>query len=90
MAWLVDHVSMTYDLVVIDTPPLSVASDAVPLIGRVSGVIVVGRLEKTTRSALGALAKQLDQLDAQVLGVVVNATAVPRDTYRYYYRRVPA
>jgi succinoglycan biosynthesis transport protein ExoP len=90
MAWFLDHAAMIYDLVVIDTPPLSVASDAVPLIGRVSGVIVVGRLETTTRGAMGELCKQLTNLDAHVLGIVVNSSGVPRDTYRYYYRGVPA
>ena len=37
-----------YDLVVIDTPPTSVVSDAIPLVKEVSGVIVVARLGKTT------------------------------------------
>ena len=40
-----------YDLMVIDTPPLSAVSDAIPLISQVGGVIVVGRLGKTSRDA---------------------------------------
>ena len=40
-----------YDLVVIDTPPMTVVSDAVPLLTHVSGVIVVVRLGKSTRQA---------------------------------------
>jgi len=61
-----------YDLVVVDTPPTSVVSDAIPLIREVSGVIVVMRLGKSTRESVGHLRKQLEHLDAPILGVVVN------------------
>jgi polysaccharide biosynthesis transport protein len=61
-----------YDLVVLDTPPTSIVSDAIPLIREVSGVIVVTRLGKSTRESVSHLRSQLDNLNAPVLGVVVN------------------
>jgi polysaccharide biosynthesis transport protein len=72
-----------YELVVIDTPPTSVVSDAIPLVTQVSGVIVVSRLEKTTRDAASHLHSQLEHLDAPVLGVVVNGLDVKRGGYGY-------
>jgi succinoglycan biosynthesis transport protein ExoP len=72
-----------YELVVIDTPPTSVVSDAIPLVTQVSGVIVVSRLEKTTRDAASHLHSQLEHLDAPVLGVVVNGLDAKRGGYRY-------
>ena len=60
-----------YDIVIVDTPPLSVVSDAIPLVNKVSGVVVVVRLVKNTRNALVALKDQLIHLGAPTLGVVV-------------------
>jgi tyrosine-protein kinase len=74
-----------YELVVIDTPPTSVVSDAIPLVTQVSGVIVVSRLEKTTREAASHLHSQLEHLDAPVLGVVMNSLDVKRGAYGYGY-----
>ncbi len=74
-----------YDLVVVDTPPTSVVSDAIPLIREVSGVIVVTRLGKSTRESVAQLRKQLEHLDAPTLGVVVNAFKADRSAYGYGY-----
>jgi capsular exopolysaccharide synthesis family protein len=81
------QVARDYDLVIVDTPPASVASDAVPLITHVGGVIVVGRLAKSKQGAVSELGKRLEQIDAPTLGVVVNSVDVPRDVYHYYYAR---
>ncbi len=61
-----------YDLVVIDTPPVSVVADAIPLLKRADGVIVVVLLGTTSRDAAGHLRRQLEGLKANLLGVVVN------------------
>jgi succinoglycan biosynthesis transport protein ExoP len=74
-----------YDLLVIDTPPASVVSDAIPLVNQVGGVIVVSRLARTTREAATHLRNQLRNLDAPVLGVVVNATGSDSEAYGYGY-----
>jgi capsular exopolysaccharide synthesis family protein len=77
-----------YDLVVVDTPPTSIVSDAIPIIEQVGGVIVVGRLAKTTREGAMHLRNQLRNLDAQVLGVVVNGIGSEPggyDGYGYAY-----
>lgn len=74
-----------YDLVVVDTPPTSVVSDAIPLIREVSGVIVVTRLGKSTRESVAQLRNQLVHLNAPTLGVVVNAFKADRGSYGYGY-----
>jgi receptor protein-tyrosine kinase len=75
-----------YDLVVVDTPPTSIVSDAIPLVSEVSGVLAVCRLGKTTRESALHLASQLQRLDANVLGVVVNAVGRGRrGSYGYGY-----
>jgi tyrosine-protein kinase len=69
-----------YDLVVLDTPPMSVVPDAIPLMRHVSGVLVVMRLGRTTRDAVSLLCTQLSHVGAPVLGAVVNSIG-RQDTY---------
>lgn len=61
-----------YDLVVIDTPPTAIVSDAIPLMQKVSGVLPVLRLGHSSRLATERLRNQLQNLGARVLGVVAN------------------
>jgi capsular exopolysaccharide synthesis family protein len=81
MAAFLRKVEADYDLVVIDTPPAAIVSDAIPLIATVRGVIIVGRLGTTLRHHAHRLRQQLHNLDAPTLGVVVNS--VPDSGYGY-------
>ncbi|MFL5912041.1 MAG: polysaccharide biosynthesis tyrosine autokinase [Gaiellaceae bacterium] len=74
-----------YDLVVIDSPPTAVVSDAVPLILQVSGLIVVTRLGVSTRDEAIHLRSQLRNMRAPVLGVVVNGVSEKRSYYSFGY-----
>lgn len=85
MEELLRRLEIRYDAVFIDTPPVSVVSDAIPLMTRVGGVLVVSRLNRTSRDALGRLVNQLENLKARTLGVVVNGYASRRDGYGYGY-----
>jgi receptor protein-tyrosine kinase len=74
-----------YEFVVVDTPPTAVVPDAIPLVTQVDGVVVVGRLGKSTRESLSQLRRQLDHLDAPTLGVVVNDVTLKTAGYAYGY-----
>jgi Mrp family chromosome partitioning ATPase len=41
MESLLEQAKAKYDLIVVDTPPLTAVSDAFPLLGKVDGVIIV-------------------------------------------------
>ncbi len=73
-----------YELVVVDTPPAAVVSDAIPLITLVDGVIVVSRLGRTLRDHAHRLRQRLEHLDAPTLGIVVNS-AQEAQPYPYDY-----
>jgi capsular exopolysaccharide synthesis family protein len=78
MALLLESAQMRYDLVIVDTPPVSVVADAVPLMSQVGGVILVARLEQSTSDRAEDLREHLRRLGVRVLGVVVNCARRPR------------
>jgi succinoglycan biosynthesis transport protein ExoP len=94
MRQLLTDAERDYELVVIDTPPTAAVSDAIALTRQVRGVIVVGRLGVTTRDAIAHLRRQLENLDAPTLGVVVNSVSRGDggyyvDAYGYGYAAPP-
>jgi capsular exopolysaccharide synthesis family protein len=84
MAGIVRNVQQEYDLVVVDTPPLTVVPDAMPVIKQVTGVIVVSRVGKTTSGAANRLREQLEHVGAKTLGVVANSVPMS-GAYDYGY-----
>ena len=90
MAALLDQLQATYDLVVIDTPPVLLAADALPLMRHVAGVIAVSRLGVSTRDDAVHLRHELESFGAPTLGLVVNRVKATADTYSgYTYIREP-
>ena len=84
MDHLIEQSQRDYDLVVVDAGPTAIVADAVPLIKRVSGVIVVTRLGVTKRDAVVRLRDQLANLGASTLGLVVNGGPGRSSEYGYY------
>ncbi len=84
MAALIDDLAAEYDLVVLDAPPITMVSDVIPLSRLVSGVIVVAEPGRIERESALALRKQLESLDAPVLGVVAKKVKT-RAGYGYSY-----
>ena len=62
-----------YDVVLVDTPPLLVVADAVPLVSLVDGVLLVTRLGRTTRAASRQCRRLLAGLPGvRLLGLIAN------------------
>jgi len=72
MEALLERARSTYDLVVIDTPPLAAVSDAFPLLRKVDGVIIVGRVGRNRRDVAERLHQTLTGAGAPLLGVIAN------------------
>lgn len=77
MSSVIDQARSAYDLVVIDTPPLGAVSDAFPLLTKVDGVVIIGRIRRSRRDAAEELQKVLAGSGASLLGVIANG-AKPR------------
>jgi capsular exopolysaccharide synthesis family protein len=89
MRGVLEKLGLQYDLVVVDAPPISIVSDAIPVTKEVSGILTVSRLNMTDRQAARRLASQLDNLGACHLGVVVNSSGSDGGYGYGYYRRYP-
>ena len=86
MGSIVAELERLYDLVIIDTSPITVVPDAIPIMTRVSGVLVVIRERKSTRTGVRHLRKQLDNLGISPLGIVINGAKRSQETgYGGYY-----
>jgi polysaccharide biosynthesis transport protein len=86
MESLLEQAKSEYDLVVIDTPPLTAVSDAFPLLSKVDGVIIVGRVGKNRRDVAQRLHETLTGAGAPLLGVVANGFKQGRKgSYGYDY-----
>jgi capsular exopolysaccharide synthesis family protein len=73
------------DFVVIDCPPLNVGADASVLADWVDGVIVVVDLGGSTDRAVRNALRQLEAVQARVLGLVLNRDrSVEPSAYDYY------
>ncbi len=82
LSWAAEH----YELVVVDTPPLGVVSDAMALLRNVDGVVIVSRLGKNTHDAASFLRERLVGVHAPLLGVVANGVRARGDnSYGYGY-----
>jgi Mrp family chromosome partitioning ATPase len=57
---------------VIDTPPLTAVSDAFPLLVKVDGVVIVGRVGHSRHDAAEQLHQVLASSGAPLLGVIAN------------------
>lgn len=90
MRELLSEAEGAYDFIVVDTPPILVVADAIPLVSAVSGVVAVSGLGVSTRTAATDLAEQLERMDAATLGLVANfATNTGRSYEGYGYGRPP-
>jgi succinoglycan biosynthesis transport protein ExoP len=86
MQTLLDQAKAMYDLIIIDTPPLTAVSDAFPLLSKVDGVIIVGRVGRNRRDIAERLHETLTGAGAPLLGVVANGVkASGPGSYAYAY-----
>jgi succinoglycan biosynthesis transport protein ExoP len=86
MERLLEQAKSTYDLIVIDTPPLTAVSDAFPLLRKVDGVVIVGRVGRNRRDVAERLHETLTGAGAPLLGVIANGfKSGSRGSYGYAY-----
>jgi len=86
MIEILQSVTTLTDYVIIDSAPLLLVADAVPLASRVDGVIVVSRAGSTTTEQARQVRGMLEKIGARLVGVVMSDAKLDgRKNYRHGY-----
>jgi Mrp family chromosome partitioning ATPase len=87
MEFLLEHLQNMFDVVIIDTPPLLPASDALLVAPLVHGVVFVVKAGYMNREMVAKAVGQLDMTGTKILGVVLNDVNIKKEGYSNYYRK---
>lgn len=89
MKRLLDELANQYDVVILDSAPLLPVTDAA-ILARISiGTMVVANARRVRRNQLAEALGFLDQVDARVLGVVLNEAVKDSERYGYTPHALP-
>jgi succinoglycan biosynthesis transport protein ExoP len=91
MAILVGQWAQTYDFVIIDSPPLTVAADTTILCKMANGIVFVVRPGVADSGGVTYCKELLEQSGQNILGMVINGITPQTGNYYnyYYYRSTP-
>src|SRR5271154_2834859 len=89
LAEMVTELRKRYKFIVIDSPPIMAATDAVILSVLVDGVLLVVRSGETPKEAFTRTRDLLASVKSRMLGVVLNAVDSSSPDYYYSYRYYP-
>lgn len=84
MQQLIKDLHSDADVVIIDTPPILVVTDAAVLTSEVNDVVLVVNAKQTQRSTLVRAIEALRKIDAHLCGVIVNELSRSSRGYVYY------
>jgi len=84
MARLISGLRSVYDRVIIDTPPITAVTDSVVLSSMVDAVALVVRTNETPRQLIQNGVEQLKNVNANIIGAILNGVNAGRDSYYYY------
>jgi capsular exopolysaccharide synthesis family protein len=84
---MVQALAERFDHILIDAPPVLGFADSVILSSAVDGVMLVVTAGKTSRIALQRAKEALLQVNAKILGVVINRVNIHHGEYSDYYYR---
>jgi succinoglycan biosynthesis transport protein ExoP len=74
-----------FDYILLDSPPVLAVTDAVVLSRISSGVMLIAQAGKTTRDEIQVAARQFRDVDARILGLIMNDMDMTKKRYGYYY-----
>ena len=87
MSFLLSYLTRRFDRVVLDSPPILPASDAVILAPQTDGVVLMVKTGQMNRDMVQKAVEQLRVAQANLIGVVLNQVDVKREGYYKYYSK---
>lgn len=85
MAELLKSLEDSYDYILIDTPPVTVVTDAAAMAKFATGAVIVTRQKQTTHAAVKKAISVLEFADAKILGFILNGANINSYAYRSKY-----
>ena len=85
MTALLEKLKTKYDIIIIDSAPLQAVTDAQIISNKVDGTLLVIRAGVTKREAILQAKELLNQVNAKILGVVLNGAENNSEKHYYYY-----
>lgn len=85
MEGLLEELESRYEVVILDSPPLNVVTDAAVLGTKTDGVILIARASSTESGALRYAVEQLRNVGGGALGTVLNDVDFRKDGQYYSY-----
>ena len=85
MEMILDGLTEHFDYIVIDSPPVLAVTDPLVLATRTDGTVVVARASRTRRDQLLQTISRLQEVNANLLGIMLNYLSPKRGTNYYYY-----
>lgn len=84
---LLDELSERYDRVIFDSPPALMVADPLILSSMMDGVVLVVKSARTSSDLGRRAVRQLRDVNAPILGAVINDLDIEHRDYGYYYYR---
>ena len=84
---LLDFVKEHYDCVFIDTPPINIVTDSTLFAQKVTGYVLIVKADTTNIADVKATVSNLEQIDANILGFILNDINSDKKKYYSYYRK---
>lgn len=87
MPFLLSYLTRRFDRVVIDSPPILPASDALVIAPETDGVLLMIKAGHVNRAAIEKAVEQLRMAEANLIGVVLNQVNAKKDAYYKYHHK---
>jgi capsular exopolysaccharide synthesis family protein len=82
---LLDTLAGSFDIVLIDSPPLGIIIDAAEIAGNCDGAVIVTEYDKTRRRDLVTVRNLIEQTGCPILGCVINKVKLDTFGAKKYY-----
>lgn len=87
MTTLLEKLKAEFDVILLDSPPILAVADPLILAPKLDGVVLVYKVGKTARSVILRAKTQLQEVNAKLVGVVLNNISPEVELYYGYYQR---
>ena len=85
MSFLLSYLSRRFDVLVIDTPPILLTSDALLIAPQADCVVLIVKAGQVKREGLKKTVDQLQRAHANLIGVALNGVDLKKEAYYQSY-----